>query len=120
MSKTKVSIDVRVDPSDKAALQTEADAAGVSLSELVRRRVQNVATVTASTPATDALELTGVRVNLDSEVLAPLRCWLALEDSDGEVDPEQIAEWKEFAASSGIHFDELLSRVVLYANLAYL
>jgi hypothetical protein len=127
MSKTKVSVDVRVDATDKASWQAEADAACVSVSELVRQRMSETGAVAVATPAKatpvapEPPALTpGVRVNLDAAELASLRGWLDLADSDGEIDPVQLAEWKAFAADSGITFPELLTRLVVYRNVAYL
>jgi hypothetical protein len=122
MSKTKVSVDVRVHPIDKASWQAEADAAGVSVSELVRQRMKDTGAVAAApsvqAPALPAL--TKVRVDLDAVELRPLRGWLDLADSDGDVDLEQLAEWKSYAAKRGIDFAELLQRVVLYVNVTHL
>ena len=90
MSKRKVSVDVRVDPSDKARWQGEADAARVSVSELVRQRMRGTGAVTVATPdsAPELPALTKVRVDLDAAELKSLRGWLDLADSDGVMDGE--------------------------------
>jgi hypothetical protein len=134
MSKSKVSVDVRVDPSDKASCQGEADAAGVSVSELVRQRMKDTGAVAdvdrltvkdvtaelAQALAPDPPELARTHVNVDAEELQSLRGWLDLADSDGYVDNEQLESWKAFAARSGITFSELLTRVVRHVNVAHL
>ncbi len=122
MSKRKVSVDVRVDPSDKARWQGEADAARVSVSELVRQRMRGTGAVTVATPdsAPELPALTKVRVDLDAAELKSLRGWLDLADSDGVMDGELLAGWKTFAAESGVSFPELLQRVVTYVNVAHI
>jgi hypothetical protein len=105
MSTTKTSVDVRVDASEKASWQAEADAAGVSVSELVRSRM--------SVP-----RRTDASLDISAPELQSLRLWLDLSDSDGEVDAELLAEWQAFAARSCVTFPELLKRVVVDANAA--
>ena len=122
MSKTKVSVDVRVDPSDKARWQAEADEQKTTVSELVRQSMNDTGAVAVApcVPAPGLPALTKVRVDLDAAELMSLRGWLQLEDSDSYLDPELLADWKGFAAKSGVDLAELLQRVVLYVNAQHL
>jgi hypothetical protein len=124
MNKAKVSVDVRVDPSDKAVWQAEADAAGLTLSELVRSRMSGTRVVVQhpnalrELAAVEAEIAASATLDLRAEELQPLRGWLELADSDGVVDPELLDEWKAIAARSGMTFAELLEDVVVDANAA--
>lgn len=123
--KTKVSVDVRVDPSDKARWQSEAEERGISMSDLVRERM-NVPRLTPSPGMWEALAQAQADIaaeatlDLASDELQSLRAWLDLRDSDGDLDPELLTEWKAIAERHGITFDDLLERVVVYANAAVL
>jgi hypothetical protein len=127
MSKSKVSVDVRVDPSEKAIWQAEAQEQQTTVSELVRARMKDagfvVATPAHEIPASPAppapAPLTRTFVDLDAAELESLRGWLALADSDGNADDELLTEWKAYAAASGVSFSELLRRTVLYVNVAH-
>lgn len=113
----RAKIEVRVTESEKARWQGEADELQTTLSELVRASLNGSKRV-AHADALELPELARIRIDLDSAELESLRGWLQLEDSDGNIDPEQLAEWKSVAAKGGITFAELLTRVALYVNLA--
>src|SRR5205085_8822040 len=97
-------IEVRLTPDEKAAWQALADVEGVSVSDLVRSRMYDVRT----------------SVDLDVDELQPLHGWLSLQDSDGVVDEQQLADWRSFAKRSGTTLAEVLRRVVVSANAKHL
>lgn len=113
--------------SQKAQWQAEADARGVSLSALVRERMQTTGasgalTAPPTNPLTaaeyrDMLAEIDARRPLDVSVpeLAELRDTLDLRDVDGEHSP-LLADWRAYAVLHDMSFGELLEAVVLEAN----
>jgi hypothetical protein len=102
--KTKdAKVEVRLTEQEKFDWKSQADAEGVSVSTLLRRRMRS----TSEAP-----------VDLDAEELSFLREDLTLLED--EQTPEDVASWKAFAADRDISFAELLQRVVLRVNRGHL
>ena len=105
-------IEIRLTEAEKLEWKMQADEEGVTLSGLIRRRLRRTGPLAPAQyrEATDA-ELTtrdkagdyaGVRkpVDLNAHELRPLLGWLDLADVDGEIDEDQLADWRAFAEAS--------------------
>jgi hypothetical protein len=98
-------IEVRLSEAEKLNWKMQADAEGVPVSVLLRRRMK---------AAQDGV----VQLDLDAAELSFLREELTfIGDEDT---PADVASWKAFAAAQGISFPELLQRVVVKVNRSYL